>query len=94
MLVRTINSLGWPLKDEAEIGRIVEAGSFARLKELEARNAYNDRRLAAASADDPESYKIRRGKIGGFVDYLSKSDIDYINGYLRDHLDPLYDVYR
>ncbi|MHC4362954.1 MAG: sulfotransferase domain-containing protein [Planctomycetota bacterium] len=30
------------------------------------------------TSDDPESHKFRRGKVGGYVDYLTQEDIDYI----------------
>jgi hypothetical protein len=94
VLMRSVEALNWPVRDDSDVDEIVEAASFGRLRALEARNAFSDNRLAPAAADDPESYKIRRGKVGGYVDYLSAADIDFIDGYLRDHLDPLYDMYR
>ncbi len=35
--------------------------------------------LKPYNQEDNESFKFRRGKIGGYVDYLSEEDIDYIN---------------
>jgi hypothetical protein len=29
--------------------------------------------------NDPESYKTRRGKVGGYVDYLTAEDIAFID---------------
>jgi hypothetical protein len=35
--------------------------------------------LRTSSAADPESFKVRRGKVGGFRDYLAPDDIAYID---------------
>lgn len=94
VLERCVRLLGWPEKQPALVEKIVDAGKFRNLRKLEAANAYNDNRLAAADTSDPESFKIRRGKAGGYVDYLSAGDVDWINGYLRDHLDDAYAVYK
>lgn len=29
--------------------------------------------------DDPNSFRVRKGQIGGFVDHLSPEDIEYVN---------------
>jgi len=40
-------------------------------------------RFEPTDPDDPESHKLRRGKVGGYVDYLSKEDIEYIEGFRK-----------
>ena len=35
------------------------------------------RRLQPTDAADEESYKVRRGKVGGYVDYLDQQDIAF-----------------
>ena len=32
---------------------------------------------------DPESFKVRRGKVGGFTDYLNGDDLAYANEAMR-----------
>lgn len=39
--------------------------------------------LRPGDSSDPESYKTRRGKVGGYVDYLSTEDIDYCNERMK-----------
>jgi len=39
--------------------------------------------LQPADASDPESYKVRRGEIGGYRHYLSAADIAYLEGKMR-----------
>jgi hypothetical protein len=42
----------------------------------------SDIRMYQPTSDDPESHKFRKGKVGGYVDYLSKEDISYINSLI------------
>ena len=35
-------------------------------------------------------FKVRKGKIGGYVDYLSQEDIAYCNKLLSDPGSPFY----
>ena len=52
------------------------------MKNLEQAQAFDASELSAAETDDPESFKVRRGKIGGYSDYLNDDDIDYLNAEL------------
>jgi hypothetical protein len=35
--------------------------------------------LRTPSSADPESFKVRKGRVGGFRDYLSPEDIEYVD---------------
>ena len=45
---------------------------------------YNRFILGAGDPADPESYKVRKGKVGGYVDYLSQDHIAYIDDCIRE----------
>jgi hypothetical protein len=45
--------------------------------------------VCAGDPRDPESFKVRRGKIGGFADYLSQDDQEYAAAALA-RLDPRF----
>ena len=45
--------------------------------------------LQPGDVNDPESYKVRRGKIGGYVDYLDPSDVEYADQAMSA-LDPRF----
>ena len=47
------------------------------MRKMEASLEYDRQLLQPSDVNDPESYKVRRGKIGGYVDYLEPSDIEY-----------------
>ncbi len=51
---------------------------FENMQKLEAAGAFASKILQPGNARDPESFKVRRGKIGAYADYLDSSDIDYI----------------
>ena len=41
------------------------------------------KRLTPRDKGDPETYKVRRGKIGGYVDYLSPDDVAFCHAMLE-----------
>lgn len=67
-------------RDAAAIGTAVEEASFEKMKEKEATGALADRygrALLPADKDDPASFKVREGLVGGFRNHLSEADIAY-----------------
>jgi hypothetical protein len=65
-----------PVHEEA-FARALEFSDFRHMKKLEGAGAFDSKILRAGDARDPESFKVRRGKIGGFEDYLSPNDQEY-----------------
>ncbi|HSK96223.1 MAG TPA: sulfotransferase domain-containing protein, partial [Euzebyales bacterium] len=61
--------------EDAVVERAVTASSFERLQRMEREGSAGTRALRTTTTHDPEAYKVRRGKVGGYVDYLSASDI-------------------
>lgn len=72
--------------EEKDIQGAVEFTSFPRLQELEASGVLADSRMRPADPRDPESFKMRRGKIAGYRDYLTAEQIQHVNAFLRHHL--------
>lgn len=56
---------------------------FDHMKKLEATGAFESKILRAGDVADPESFKVRRGKIGGYRDYLSVEDQAYAAAAVR-----------
>ena len=46
---------------------------------MEKDNLFSVPRLAPGDCKNPESYKIRRGVVGGHKEYLSKKEINQLN---------------
>ena len=51
--------------------------SFENMKQLEATGGIQNKILAPGDPNDPESYKVRHGKVGAFADYLSPEDQNF-----------------
>ena len=74
---------------DTDLEAAVEFAAFENLKKLEACAAFTvDRRLKPGAADNPDSYKVRRAKVGGYRDYFSDDQAATIEAYIRDNLDP------
>jgi Sulfotransferase domain len=73
-------------KEEPDAGtfqRALEFSRFGNMKKMEAAGAFASKILQPTDVADPESFKVRRGKVGGFTDYLTGDDLAYANEALR-----------
>ena len=78
--------------DLRALDRAVEISSFENMRRLETGDAQapgsavvaslQEEALRPADAGDVDSYKVRRGKVGGYVDYLSADDVAFLDGEL------------
>lgn len=74
--------------DRGAIERIVEESSFQRMREQEKSGQLAKQYgsiLTPAAAENPDSFKVRRGKIGGYVDYFTPEDIRWCDEVLARH---------
>jgi hypothetical protein len=62
----------------------IQFSHFGNMKKLEAAGAFDSKILQVRDQKDPESFNVRRGKIGGFRDYLSIEDQAYAAEALRE----------
>jgi alcohol sulfotransferase len=46
--------------------------------------------MAPGDKSDPDSYKVRRAKVGGYRDYFDDGQAEQIEAYIRDHLEPRF----
>lgn len=57
--------------------KALQFSEFDQMRALEARGVFDSKILRAGDTTDPESYKVRRGKIGAFTGDLSSADRAY-----------------
>ena len=74
---------------EAAIARAVEASSFEAMRRRETARDADASPLAAGSAEDPESFKTRKGKVGGYRDYLDDAQVAWLDARVAS-MDPWY----
>jgi Sulfotransferase domain len=55
----------------------LEFSRFENMQKLEAAGAFDSNILHPGDVRDPESFKVRRGKVGGYREYLSPEDQAY-----------------
>lgn len=83
-LRRMLNFLEIDLADGDKLVRkAVVNSSFENMLGMEKSRVFKgDHRLQAVNPEDQGSYKMRRGKAGGYVDYFNDRDLQYINEQL------------
>jgi len=75
------------------LDQAVKASSFDKMRDIEANNAYHEKRLKPSEKEDTRSYKTRKGKSGTYVEEFEREDLDWLEEYIETNLDPLYDSY-
>jgi len=74
---------------ESKIQQAIANNTFERMHQREGRGEYRKRntkdRPRRRDSNDIDSYKFRRGKSGGYVDYFSPADVAYGDGLLAHH---------
>ena len=63
---------------DAVLEDAVAFGNFENMRRMEREGSFESRRMRPGDAEDPESFKVRRGEIGGYREYLSAADQAYV----------------
>jgi hypothetical protein len=71
----------------------VEFASFENMRRMEQTGGFKRKMMQPGQSGDQESYKVRKGKVGGFTEYLSPEDLAYIDTQLAELGDPGCDWY-
>jgi hypothetical protein len=75
---------------DAHIQEAVDFGSFGNMRSMEASDALGSGRLRARDKGDAESFKTRRGVVGGYGDYLDPEQIAWMEETILRDLDPWF----
>jgi hypothetical protein len=81
--------LGQPDPNMSIFQAALRFAEFENMQRLEAAGAFDSKILRARDVTDPESFKVRRGKVGGYSDYLSVKDRQYAAAVMKK-LDPRF----
>ncbi len=84
-LARIVAFLGAPFSEQ-QIAEAVEFASFENLKEKERTNYFKNSRLSPRDPADPDSFKVRRGKVGGYRDCFDGPQRDRMEDFVRTRL--------
>src|SRR6058998_1085312 len=69
--------LGETTPDVSIFQAALDFSEFENMKKMEAAGAFDSKILRPGDVRDPESFKVRRGKVGGYREYLSAEDQEY-----------------
>ena len=68
----------------------IERARFDGLRAMERSGAFESSRLKPADTVDEDSFKVRRGKVGGFVDYFEPEQQRTLSRLVEERLSPFY----
>lgn len=75
-----------------DIKAAVEYAAFENMKKLEEKRVFrlSGGRMVAKDPTNPDSFKVRRAKVGGFRDYFTDEEVKKINEVMARDLNPVY----
>ena len=76
--------VGEPSPDANIFQEALEFSRFENMQKLEAAGAFDSNILHPGDVRDPESFKVRRGKVGGYREYLSADDQQFAAAAMRE----------
>jgi len=81
---------------EADIDDAVRYSSYENMKKMEAKNTFwlSGGRMAPKDRSNPDSFKVRRAKVGGFRDYFDDEQVEQIERMVSEKLLPFYGYTR
>lgn len=91
-----LDFMGVPASEQV-IGDAVAYASYEKMKARESQGGLHlgplrltGGRLAARDRDNPDSYKVRRAKVGGYRDYCTDEEVARIDARIATGLDPVF----
>ncbi len=88
--LRRVMALMGETFSEAEIGQAVEFGAFENLRQLERKGFFRQGGLRLRNPNDPESFKVRRAKVGGYRDYFTAEQTAELEALVAERLSPVF----
>ena len=90
-LERIVNFIGTP-GSEAEIREAVNFASVENMRQMEEKKTFwlSGSRMVAKDRKNPNSYKVRKAKVGGYRDYFDDQQIARMQQLVAERLDPVF----
>ncbi len=86
-LRHVVDHMGETFTDE-DIAEAVRFGSFDNLRKLETSGFFSQGGMKLRKAGDETTYKVRRGKVGGYRDYFTPEQVAELEAIVNQRLDP------
>ncbi len=69
---------------EEEVRQAVEWGSFENLQKLETSGTFKQGGMKLVNANDPSTFKVRRGKVGGYREDFEADQVAELEALVRE----------
>jgi hypothetical protein len=94
-LKRLLEFMGTPGTPE-EIREAVEFSSYENMKQMEQKKTFwlSGGRMVPKDRSNPDSYKVRRAKVGGYRDYFDDDEVAQIEALVSTTLSPVFGYSR
>jgi len=91
VMQQVLDFVGTPGTRE-QIEQAVEFASYDNMKKLEEKRVFwgSGARVKAGDSKNPNSFKVRRGKVGGYRDYFDDEQVELIDKLVEEELDPVF----
>jgi len=91
VLDQILNFIGTPASPQ-ETQDVVNFASMENMKKMEQEKTFwlSGSRMMPGDRKNPDSYKVRRGKVGGYSDYFDEEQGNTIEQLLQKTLQPVY----
>lgn len=87
---RLLNFIGMNHIADEHVEEAIEFSQFENMRKMESSGKVQDAALKAGGAWDKDSFKTRRGVIGGFRDYLPPAEVERMSKYMLENLSPYF----
>jgi len=91
-LKRVVDFIGTP-GSEAEIEEAVRFASVENMRKMEEKRTFwlSGSRMVPKDRKNPNSYKVRKAKVGGYRDYFDDTQIATMDALVAERLDPVFE---
>jgi hypothetical protein len=91
VMKKVFDFVGTPGTEE-QIRQAVEFASYDNMKKLESKKVFwaSGARVKPGDRKNPDSFKVRRAKVGGYRDYFDDEQVAVIDRMVRERLDPVF----
>ena len=90
-LARILDFFGLSYSED-QLAEAVAFASYDNMKKLEQKNVFrtHGQRLVPGNRENPDSYKVRRAKVGGYRDYFDDAQLAVIDQMMAEREGPLF----
>ncbi len=78
-LERLLHFCGFEDVDTALVQEAVDFAAFENMKKMEAKGAFSEQAMKPADSNDPASFKVREGKVGGYAKHFTEDELRYLD---------------